>query len=108
MAYRLMFRALPNAMSKASADTLTLPAAASLAPEGLDLAEWYLTQPWSDGLPVVAPTPEKVAAIVYALVGTAEKVECRIPPRWGDLSRQTLAINLVMAGCLAEYAPVVR
>ena len=35
-------------------------------------------------------------------------VECRVPPRYGGLTREVLAINLVMAGCKAEYAPVVR
>ena len=95
-------------MTQATADMLELHAAAILAPKGLDLAEWYLTQPWSDGLPVVAPTPEKVAAMVDALGGDGDKVECRIPPRWGDLTRQTLAVNLVMAGCMPGYAPVVR
>ena len=95
-------------MTQATADMLELHAAATLAPKGLDLAEWYLTQPWSDGLPVVAPTPEKVAAMVDALGGDGDKVECRIPPRWGDLTRQTLAVNLVMAGCMPGYAPVVR
>jgi len=31
---------------------------------------------------------------------------CR--PRYGSLTREMLAVNLVMAGCKAEYAPVVR
>lgn len=78
------------------------------APDGADLVELYFKQPWSDGLPVVPPTPEKILAMVDALGGEPEKLECRIPPRWGNLSRQTLAINLVMAGCLPDYAPVVR
>jgi hypothetical protein len=32
----------------------------------------------------------------------------RIPPRWGSLTRELLAVNMVMAGCKPEYAPVVR
>jgi hypothetical protein len=31
----------------------------------------------------------------------------RIAPHWGDLTREVLAINMVMAGCKAEYMPVV-
>ena len=96
-------------MLDSATDTSPLDAAtATPAPQGLDLVEWYFRQPWSDGLPVVPPTPEKVAAMVDALGGDPAMVECRIPPRWGDLSRETLAINLVMAGCLPGYAPVVR
>src|SRR5437763_13976185 len=46
--------------------------------------------------------------MVAALGGEPELVECKIPPRHGTLSREVLAINLVMAGCKPEYAPVVR
>lgn len=85
----------------ASSDTLWVPA-------GVDLAEWYYEQGYSDGLPVMVPTPEKVAAMVEALGGEPEYLECRIPPRWGNLTRHVLAINMVMAGCKPAYAPVVR
>jgi len=74
----------------------------------VDLVEWYFEQGWTDGLPVVPPTPEKLAAMLVALGGEPELVECRVPPRWGSLSRRVLAVNLVMAGCRPDYAPVVR
>jgi hypothetical protein len=85
-------------------DTITHPT----APPGADLVEWYYTQGFSDGLPVVPPTPAKIAAMLEALGGEPDFVECRVPPRWGNLTREVLAINMVMAGCLPEYAPVVR
>ena len=74
----------------------------------IDLVEWYFQQGWTDGLPVVPPTPATVAAMVEALGGDAERLETRVPPRWGNLTREVLAINLVLAGCLPSYAPVVR
>ena len=74
----------------------------------VDLVEWYFDQGWTDGLPVVPPSPEKVDAIVDALGGDATHVEARVPPRWGDLTREVLAVNMVMAGCRPECAPVVR
>jgi len=77
-------------------------------PEGVDPAEWYYAQGYSDGLPVMVPTPEKVEAMVAALGGEAEHVEARVAPRWGILTTQVLAINLVMAGCKPAYALVVR
>src|SRR6266849_671727 len=77
-------------------------------PRGTDLVEWYFEQGWTDGLPVVPPTPEAVDAAVAALGGDPGFVECRVPPRHGSLTREVLAINLVMAGCKAEYAAVVR
>src|ERR1041385_1809045 len=82
--------------------------AATQVPEGTDLVEWYYERGFSDGLPVVPPTPTKLAAMLEALGGEPEKIETRVPPRWGCLTREVLAVNMVMAGCKPEYAPVVR
>jgi hypothetical protein len=77
-------------------------------PAGTNLVEWYFEQGWTDGLPVVPPTRELVDAFVEALGGNPQLVECKVPPRHGSLTREVLAINMVMAGCKGEYAPVVR
>ena len=76
--------------------------------EQVDLVEWYFEAGWTDGLPVVPPTPETVAAMVEALGGDPQRLETRVPPRWGNLTREVLAINMVLAGCKPAYAPVVR
>ena len=73
-----------------------------------DLVELYFERGWTDGLPVVPPTSQKIAATVEILGGDLDYVECKIAPRWGSLTRQVLAVNTVMAGCKPEYAPVVR
>jgi hypothetical protein len=73
-----------------------------------DLVEWYFERGWTDGLPVVPPTSDKVGAAVEALGGEPGFVEARVPPRWGTLSREVLAVNVVMAGCKPGYGPVVR
>src|SRR3989304_5813298 len=85
-----------------------LGATQSVVPSDVDLVEWYYRQGYSDGFPVVPPTPAKIEAMVEALGGDAQFVEARVPPRWGTLTREVLAINMVMSGCLPEYAPVVR
>jgi hypothetical protein len=73
-----------------------------------DLTEYYYENGFSDGFPVVPPTPAKIDAMVAALGGDPGHLETKVPPRWGGLTRQVLAINLVMAGCKPEYAPIVR
>src|SRR5436309_16040556 len=83
-------------------------AAVEGVPAGTDLVEEYYRRGWHDGLPVVPPTEEKIDAVVAALGGDPEFVECKVAPRWGTLTREVLAINMVMAGCKPEYAPVVR
>jgi hypothetical protein len=80
---------------------------ADTVPASTDLVEYYYERGFSDGLPVVPPTPEKVEAIIDRLGGDPGFVEARIAPRWGELTREVLAINMVMAGCRPEYAPVV-
>jgi hypothetical protein len=86
--------------------------AASVAVEavatGTDLVELYYDRGWSDDLPVVPLTQEKIDAIVAVLGGDPEFVECKVVPRWGALTSEVLAINMVMAGCRPEYAPIVR
>jgi hypothetical protein len=89
-------------------DTAAVGEARLEVPKGTDLVEWYFEQGWTDGLPVVPPTTEKVNAMVEALGGEPDLVECRVPPRYGSLTCEVLAINLVMAGGKPEYAPVVR
>ena len=74
----------------------------------VDLVEYYYEAGFSDGLPVVPPTQEKIDEVVLALGGDPDFVECKVAPRWGELTREVLAINMVMAGCKAAYAPVVR
>ena len=70
--------------------------------------EKYFELGWTDGLPVVPPTKEKIDKFVEFLGWNPDFIECKVPPRWGGLSRGVLAINMIMAGCKAEYAPVVR
>ena len=62
---------------------------------------------WTDGLPVVPPTPERVEEMVAAGGGDPQAVVGEIPPRYGLATIEALAINSVMAGCLPEYFPVV-
>src|SRR5262245_18054702 len=74
----------------------------------VDLVELYFERGWTDGLPVVPPTQGKINAVVQALGGDADFVECKVAPRLGALTRKDLAINMVMAGCKPEYDHVVR
>ena len=56
-------------MGHADAPQAPPSADTSQVPEGTDLIEWYYERGCSDGLPLVPPTPEKIAAAVAALGG---------------------------------------
>ena len=74
-------------------------------PEAVDA--YFAEQGWSDGLPIVPPTPERVEAFVAAAGGTPERELGAVPPRNGIATLEKLAINAVMAGCRPEYFPVI-
>ena len=61
---------------------------------------------WGDGLPLVPPTPERVAAFVAASGLDASTVVCSLPPLNGDCTVELIAINAVMAGAHAEAMPL--
>lgn len=67
----------------------------------------YLEKGWSDGLPVVPPTPERVEEMLGATDLDPRHVVAEVPPQWGAAAVEKLAINAVMAGCLPAFLPVV-
>ena len=73
----------------------------------IDDQEFLFARGWTDGLPVVIPTAEKVAAMVAASGRDAADRIGPIPPRWRTATIEKLAINAVLAGCRPEYFPVV-
>jgi hypothetical protein len=62
---------------------------------------------WTDGLPVVPPTPERVLRMLGGTRRTADEVVGIVPPNNVACTVQKVAINAVMAGCKPEYMPVV-
>lgn len=62
---------------------------------------------WTDGLPVVPPTPERVLRMLQGTKRDPAEVLGIVPPNRVDCTVQKVAINAVMAGCLPEYFPVV-
>jgi hypothetical protein len=73
----------------------------------LDDQELFHARGWTDGLPVVAPTADRVAAMVAASGRDPSERVGPIPPRWRDATIEKIAVNAVMAGCRPEYFPVV-
>ncbi len=67
----------------------------------------YLELGWSDGLPIIPPTPERVEAMLHTVDLTPDRIITEIPPNWGGATVEKLAVNAVMAGCLPECFPVI-
>jgi hypothetical protein len=62
---------------------------------------------WTDGLPVVPPTTERVDAMLAASGLAPEHVLGEVPVRRRVLTAERAAANAVMAGCLPEHFPLV-
>jgi hypothetical protein len=71
--------------------------------------EWeqMFSRGWSDGLPVVPPTPERVMRMLAGTTRAPDDIVAIVPPDLADCTVEKVAINAVMAGCLPEYFPVV-
>lgn len=62
---------------------------------------------WSDGLPVVPPTEERVLRMLAGTARSPSELVGVIPPDNAPCTVEKVAINAVMAGCKPEYLPVV-
>jgi len=62
---------------------------------------------WSDGLPVVPPTPARVLRMLAGTTRRPDELLGLVPPDLAPCTVEKVAINAVMAGCKPEYLPVV-
>lgn len=62
---------------------------------------------WSDGLPLVPPTEERVYRMLQGTARAPDEHLGEMPPNLSPCSIEKVAINAVMAGCKPEYMPVV-
>ena len=67
----------------------------------------FLDRGWSDGLPIIPPTEDRVAAMVDAVGLPAEEVLGTMPPGDGVVTVEKVAANAVMAGATPAHMPVV-
>lgn len=73
----------------------------------VDEFEFFLEKTWSDGLPVVTPTSERLEAMLRGTNRGPDEPVGTIPPAMEPATVRTVAVHAVMAGCKPEYLPVV-
>ena len=76
-------------------------------PEDIDPIQFCYDQGWTDGLPVVPPTEDRVLAMLEGTALAASTVIAKIAPSWAVATVEKIAVNAVMAGCLPAYMPVI-
>ena len=78
------------------------------APDDIEaINRLYHERRWSDGLPIVPPTVERVARMLARTRRTQDETVAHLAPGFGAATVERIAINAVMAGCAPEHLPVV-
>ncbi len=72
-----------------------------------DEFEFMYEQGFTDGLPVIPPTPERVLRMLQGTTRDPQDVIAIMPPNMAKVTVEKIAINAVLAGCRPEYLPVV-
>lgn len=72
-----------------------------------DVHEVMYERGWSDGLPLVPPTEERVMRMLGGTSRSPDEIVGVVPPDQAPCTVEKVAINAVMAGCKPEYLPVV-
>ena len=72
-----------------------------------DPVEQAFSRGWTDGLPIVPPTDERILRMLQGTPRDPAEIVGIIPPDMKECTVEKVAINAVMAGCLPEYMPVV-
>jgi hypothetical protein len=87
------------------------PATFTDTPENLQ--KMFLEKRWTDFLPVVLPTEERVAEMLKATSRAPDEIVGRMSPtntgnyfEYWTFTVKDVAVNAVMAGCRPEYLPI--
>ncbi|HLJ46754.1 MAG TPA: TlpA disulfide reductase family protein [Bryobacteraceae bacterium] len=104
-------RHLERATEDAAAPALNLHSPrgteASLVEAGDDEDPFeYCFRAFKDSLPVIPPTPERVARMLDAIQRDGRELIGRIPPCYGEATVEKIAANAVMAGCVPRMMRV--
>jgi len=75
--------------------------------ETTDPFEYFFRLPWSDGLPVVTPTEERIAWMLGGTRRPPEESLGPVPPAGYEATVRQVAAHAVMAGARPEYLPAI-
>lgn len=108
-------RALDEVLAKLTASRARTGAhPAKNTPRILDLSgsweeinDYFYARRWTDGLPIVPPTSDKVVCLLRAAPESPETPIGLIPPTMGIATVEKIAVNAAMAGCEPACFPIV-
>ncbi len=94
--------------SEAAEPEVVEPSARTIVVSGSldDVQRRFRDEGWTDGLPIVPPTIERVERMLEPLGHDPWKVLGVAPTTGRDVTMWSLAVNAVMAGCVPDHVPV--
>ena len=72
-----------------------------------EINEYYYRHGWTDGLPIIPPTGERVEKMLSGTIKKPQDVIGELAPNYSEATVEKIAVNAVMAGCLSHYMPVI-
>ena len=97
----------PSGTQARSQGTETFTVEMNETPLGLDAVNrFFAERDWSDGIPVIPPTPAAVEQMLQGSRRQPQEVVMVMEPGFGLATVEKIAINAVMAGCQPEQFPV--
>jgi hypothetical protein len=102
---------LVNWQPRSRATGMTVPPRVTIQANGFEagldqMNRLFLKNTWGDGLPLNAPTQERVDWIMSGTDLEADHVIGKVMPKGGIATVETVAVSLAMAGGRPEYLPV--
>jgi hypothetical protein len=78
-------------------------------PDSLEAVnDYFYEQGWTDGLPIIPPTAERVDKMLAGMGWRRpDDVIGVVPPAMGVATVRNVAVNAVMAGCWPPYLPAI-
>lgn len=71
-----------------------------------EVQEFFVDKGWTDGLPIIPPTPARVERFLNHTDRPRDEVLGTLPPEMRRATVWNVAVNGVMAGCRPEYMPI--
>src|SRR6266702_1832117 len=102
-----LLEGLTGAMpQEAKSDAEPAPGTVAFSGSFDDVQEHFHRKLWTDGLPIVPPTRERVDAFLAFTPRKPDEVLAEVPQEGREASILSIAVNGVMSGCRPEYMPV--
>lgn len=103
-----LLRALTESSQASIAQRPVEPEAGSVVLTGTldEIEEYFHRQLWTDGLPIIPPTRQRVEAFLRFTDRDPDEVIRVLPQESREASIRSIAVNGVMVGCRPEYMPI--